>query len=97
MNGHDGAAAVVFAGEQHGGFETFEQFAVGFQIALDIGQNLFALARQLEQGIEIVGHGADVIVVGDGLFQALAHLHHFLAFFGLAPEIGGGDLVFGFG
>jgi hypothetical protein len=65
------------------------------EIALDIGQDLFAFTRQLEHGIEVVGQGADALIVADGLFQALAILHHFLAFFGLAPEVGGGDLFLG--
>ena len=40
---------------------------------------------------------ADAVVVGDGLFQALALLHDLLAFFGLIPEVGRGDLFFDFG
>jgi hypothetical protein len=35
--------------------------------------------------------------VPDELLQALALLHHLLAFFGLAPEIRGRDLLFGLG
>jgi hypothetical protein len=33
----------------------------------------------------------------DEFFQALALLHHLLAFFRLVPEVRGGDLLFGFG
>jgi hypothetical protein len=36
-------------------------------------------------------------IVGDSLFQAFAGLHDFLALFGLIPEVGGGDLLFGLG
>ena len=87
MDGDDGAARVVFAGEQHGGFQAVEQFGVALHVALDIARDVFALARQLEERVQVVGEAADALVVGDGLFQALAVLHHLLAFFGLRPEI----------
>ncbi len=38
-----------------------------------------------------------LLVVVDRFFQALAILHDLLAFFGLRPEIGRGDLFFGVG
>src|SRR5207237_5540410 len=31
---------------------------------------------------------ADALIIGNGLIQAFAGLHHFLAFFGPVPEIG---------
>ena len=70
---------------------------IGVAVALDIGLDVFAFVRKLEEGVEIVGHGADALVVGDGLLQLLAGLHDFLALLGLVPEVGRGDLVFGFG
>jgi hypothetical protein len=97
MYGDDGAASVVLAGEQHGRFQALQQVGVNLGVALDIGLNVFTLARQFEHGVEIVGHGADALVVGDGLLQLLAFLHDLLALLGLIPEVGRGDLVFGFG
>ena len=94
---HDGGAGVVFAGEQHGGFEALEVLGVGLEVALDIGDDGFAFAGEFEEGIEIFGHAAYAVIVGDGFFQALAGLHDFLAFFGLIPEVRGGDLGFAFG
>ena len=58
------------------------------QVALDIGGDIFAFAREFEQGVEIVGQAGDLVVVGDGLFQALAVLHDLLAFFGLDQKSG---------
>ena len=37
------------------------------------------------------------LIVGNGLVQTFAGLHHFLAFFGLAPEVRRRDLLFGRG
>jgi hypothetical protein len=37
------------------------------------------------------------VVVLDGFFETLAVLHDLLAFFGLRPEVGRGDLLFGAG
>ena len=95
MDRHDGATRVVGAGEQHGGFQALQQIGIDFAIALDIGLHVFAFAGQFEHGVEIVCHGADPLVVGDGLFQLLAFLHDFLAFLGLVPEVGRGDLLLG--
>ena len=97
VNRDDGAARVVFAGEQHGGLEALQELAVGLQVALDIGADVLAFAGEFEERVQVVGHGADAVVVGDGLLQALAVLHDLLALFGLAPEIGRGDLLFGLG
>ena len=97
VDGHDGGARVVFAGEQHGGFQALQVLGVGLEVALDIGGDGFAFAGEFEEGVEVVGHAAYAVVVGDGLFQALAGLHDLLAFFGLIPEVGGGDLLFAFG
>ena len=56
---HDGAARVVLAGEQHGGFQAFQQLAVWLEIALDIARHVLAFARQFEERVEVVGQGAD--------------------------------------
>jgi hypothetical protein len=53
--------------------------------------------RKFEKGVEVIGHAADAIIVGDRFFQALAGLHHLLTLFGLIPKVGRRDLFFGFG
>ena len=97
VDGHDGAAGVVLAGEQHGGLQALQQFGVRLQVALDIGRDVLAFAGQFEQRVQVVGQGADLLVVGDRLLQPLAVLHDLLALFGLVPEVGLGDLFFGLG
>jgi hypothetical protein len=89
------ALRVVFAGKQHGAFEPLEQLRVRLHLAPDVGQHVFAFARQLEQRVEILGHRADALGVADGLFQPLAILHHLLALLGLVPEVRLRDLCFG--
>ena len=97
MDGDDGVARVVFAREQHPGFEFAEHFGVALQFALDIAVDGFAFAGEFEKRIEIVGHAGDLLVVLDGFFETLAVLHDLLAFFGLGPEVGSRDLLFGAG
>ncbi len=95
VDGDDGAERVVLARQQHGGFQAIDVFGVSLDVALDVAGHVFALARQLEHGVEVLGQGANASVVGDGLFQALAPVHYFLAFLGLRPEIRLCDLLFG--
>ena len=82
---------------EHRGFQALQVLRVRLEIALDIGGDGLAFPRQFEESVEVVGHAADPIVVGDGLLQALAGLHHFLALFGLIPKIRRGDLRLAFG
>ena len=97
MNGDDSIARVVFTREQHAGFELAEDFGVALQFALDVAVDGFAFAGEFEKRIEIVGHAGDSLVALDGFFETLAVLHNLLAFFGLRPEVGGGDPGFGAG
>ena len=72
-----------------------EHFGVAFQFALDVAGDGFAFAGEFEKRVEIVGQAGDLLVVFDGFFEALAILHDLLAVFGLGPEVGRGDLLFG--
>ncbi len=72
-------------------------FGVALQFALDVAVDGLALAGEFEKRVQIVGHAADLLVVFDGFFEALAILHHLLAAFGLGPEVGSGNLFFGGG
>src|SRR5262249_8187495 len=54
----------------------------------------FAFARELEQRVEIVSHGADAVVMLERFLEPLALLHYLLALFRLIPEVGRADLLF---
>ena len=66
-------------------------------LALQIGVDVLAFAREFEQRVEVGSQAGDLGVLGDLLFQALAILHDLLAFFGVRPEVGRVDLFFGLG
>ena len=90
-------AGVVLAREQHLGLELLQQFARKTCSSRSISAfDVFAFARQFEQRVQVGGDRAHALVVGDGFLQALALLHHLLAFFGLRPEVGRADLFFEF-
>jgi len=97
VDGDDGAELGVVAGEQHGGLDPIDELGIGLHVALDIGGHALAFFRQLEERVQIVGHGADADVAGDGFFQPLAVAHHLLALLRLRPEVRSGDLLFGLG
>ena len=98
MDGHDGALRIVRAGEQHPGFEHFQTCREALHLAVQIGNDVFAFAPQLEQRVQIRRQARNLGLIRDGLLQALALLHDLLAFFGrLIPEIGIGDLLFDLG
>ena len=69
----------------------------GLHFAFQVGRNVFALAGQFEQGVEVAGERGDFLILVDLLLQALAVLHDFLAFFGLIPEFRSVILVVGLG
>ena len=84
--------------QQHPGFEHLQTLGKALDLAVQVGRYVFALAPQLEQGIQIRSQARDFGFVGNRLFQALALLHDLLALFRLLiPEIGIGDLLFDFG
>ena len=63
-------------------------------LALDVSGDVFAFAAKLEQSFDIGAERCNLRVLIDLLFQALAVLHHFLAFFRLSPEVGSVGLFF---
>src|SRR5690242_5193407 len=55
VNGDDGVAHVVLAREQHRGLDLLDDFGKGLDLAGDIAVDIFALARQFEQRVEVRG------------------------------------------
>ena len=93
MNGDDGAARVISARQQHRRLDLLEQFRKGFQLADDIAVDVFTLARQLEQRVEVRGNGGDATLIGQRLLEPLALLHQLLALLRLRPKIRPGDFL----
>src|SRR5689334_13846756 len=94
MDRDDRVAMIVLAGEQHRRLQLLHQFAHALQFALDLAIHRLAFAGEFEHSVQIVHNAAYTDIVLDALLQALALLHHFLAFFGLIPEVRRGDLGF---
>ena len=62
MNGHDGVAVVVFAGEQRLGFQLVDQRAQVVDLAPQFGGDVFAFLRQIEVGVDIAGAAREFVV-----------------------------------
>ncbi len=93
MNGHDGAAGIVRAGEKHGVFHRGEALGERFDLGFEIAQNIFAFARELEERVEIGSSRGEFRLFLKRFFEALAVLQELLALFRLVPEIGGRKLL----
>lgn len=88
MNGHDGAAGVVGAGQKHGVFHGGEARGERFDLGFQFAQNIFAFAREFEKCVEIGGSRGQFRLFLKRFFEALAVLQELLAFLRLVPEIG---------
>ena len=89
MDGDDGAAVRRSRPKAASPVSSFFELArEALHLALEIGADVFAFARQFEQSVEVRGQAGDLAVLGDLLFQALAILHDLLAFFGLDQKSG---------
>jgi hypothetical protein len=93
MNGHDGAAGVVGAGQKHGVFHGGEACGERFDLGFQFAQNIFAFARELEKGVEIGGSRGQFRLFLKRFFEALAILQQLLALLRLVPEIWGRKLL----
>ncbi len=94
MNGDDGVERIGLAAEHGPRFKLFGKSGQRLDVALQIGQNVFALARQLEVGFNVAGAAHQFIVVGNKFFKALAVAHQRLAGAGIGPESRIGQLGF---
>src|ERR1035438_8752262 len=97
MDDQNGIFRVVPAGQQHAGFENLQTLGELLQLALQFARHVFAFARQFEQRVQIGSYSGNFRLFGESLLQPLTILHNLLGLFGLIPEVGIGDLLFGFG
>ncbi len=86
MHGDDGVERVGFAGKHGAGFELFIKCGQRLDVALEIGEHIFALARQLEVGVDVARAAHQLLVVGHKILKALAVAHDGLAGGGVVPE-----------
>ena len=94
VDGDDGAAVIVLAREQHGGFEMIHQAAQLFDFAGQLGGDVLAFMAELEQRVDVAEMRRHLLFVRDDGLQALAFLHHLLGRLGVVPEIRRRDLLF---
>src|ERR1019366_2813083 len=78
MNGHDGAALIIFAGEQRLGLQLLDQAAQGIHFAPQFSRNLFAFARQIEVSGDVAGTPRQFSLGGKQAVQALLLAHDLL-------------------
>ncbi len=78
MHGDDGVERIGLAGEHGARFELFGERGQSLDVALEIGENVFAFAGQLEVGFDVAGAAHQLFVVGDKRFKALAVAHQWL-------------------
>ncbi len=97
MDGDDGALGVVRSGEQHLRFDLRQPLREVLDFLREVGENVLAFARQLEERVEIGGAGRQLGFLFERFLEALAFLVDLLAVFGLAPEIGRRNLLFELG
>jgi len=57
------------------GFKFFGERSERFDVAFELGENIFALAGEFEVGVDIAGAADEFLVPGDELFEALAVAH----------------------
>ncbi len=78
MNGDDGTALVVGAGEQCLDLQFVDQRAQVVDFAAEIGGDVFAFLRQFEVGVDVVGAASELRLGGERSFQALLLAHDLL-------------------
>jgi hypothetical protein len=85
---------VVFAIEQHGCFQLFDDGLEGLQVASEVGGDVFAFSPEFQQSIEVGNATSDGLVLVQLFFEALALLQNLLRLFLVIPEVGSGYLGF---
>ena len=86
MDGHDGVAAVIFAGKQALGFEPVHQVAQPVNLAAEVGLNIFPFAAQIEISGNVVTPPHQVGLGRQHIFQALFLPHDLLRLLRVRPE-----------
>ena len=93
MHGDDGVQRIGLAIEHGARFKLFGKSRQRLDVALQIGQHVFALARQLEVGLDVAGAAHQLLIVGDQRLQALAVAHQRLGSAGFDHRAGSASLV----
>ena len=97
MNGDDGVARVVLAGEQRLGFELVEQLAQRADFALQVRVDILAFFGEVEVGGDVVAAARQVGVGREHMLQPLLLAHDLLGSLRIRPQIRVGGLLFNFG
>jgi hypothetical protein len=85
---------IVLARQQH---RVLELLQIGSELADlpgEIAADVFALAPELEQRLDVGSGGGDFVRLADSLTQAFSLLEDFLTLRLIVPEIRRGDLLF---
>ncbi len=86
MHGDDGVQRIGLAVEHGARFQLFGKRGQSFDIALQVGQHVFALAGQLEVSLDVARASHQFVIVGNQFFQALAVAHKRLRCSGIVPK-----------
>jgi hypothetical protein len=94
VDGEDRVQRIMLAREQCARLEFFEDFSQRVDFSLEVGSDIFAFARKVEEGGDVLRPALEFRVRGERLFETLALSHRLLGLLGVAPEIRGRDLLF---
>ena len=97
VNRDDSVERIGLAVEHGAGFKLFVNSGQSLDVALEIGEHVFAFASELNIGLDIAGAVHQFLVVGDHDFQALFVAHERFGGVWIRPEGRIGQLGFYFG
>jgi hypothetical protein len=81
MDGDDGIAIVVVAGEQSLGLQFVYERAQSVYLAAEIGGDVFPFVRQIEIGCDVPGSTREFVMRCERVFEPLLLAHYKLRFF----------------
>ena len=96
MDGDDGVAGIVFAGEERAGFNALKDLAEGIDFAAEVGSDVFAFATEIKIGLDIFGALSKVGCGGENAFEPFLLPHNLLGAGRVRPQVGVGGLLFDF-
>ncbi len=94
MDGNNGIAGVILAGEHGFGFQLLGKIAQAIDFFLEIVGDCFAFARQFKVSVDIGRAAGQLRVFGKFRFQPAALAHELLRAGLVRPHAGIGDLGF---
>jgi hypothetical protein len=97
MNGDDRVLAVEFPAEHRADFGRLDVTAVGLDAPLEIGEDVFALLRPVDENLQVVRLPAERFGQGAIVLETAPALLCLLSVRGVLPEVGsrGGSLDLG--